>query len=50
MHHNYWSIKNSIVDLSIRLKGNLKHIFGNLLSLFGAPEQGYQRCFADVDN
>ena len=36
MHHD-WSIKNSIVDLPIRLEGNLKQIFGNLLS-FWAPQ------------
>ena len=36
MHHD-WSIKNSMVDLPIRLEGNLKHSFGNLLS-FWAPQ------------
>ena len=38
MHHN-WTVKNAIVDLSIRLKGNLKHISGNLLSLLEAQNK-----------
>ena len=31
-----WPVKKAIVDLPIRLKGNLKRISGNSLSLLGA--------------
>ena len=31
MHHD-WPVKKAIVDLPIRLKGNSKRTFGNLLS------------------
>ena len=31
-----WPVKKAIVDLPIRLKGNLKCTFSNLLSLLGA--------------
>ena len=34
MHHD-WHVKNSIVNLLIRLKGNLKQISRNLLSPWG---------------
>ena len=44
-----WPVKNVIVDLPIRLKGNLKCISGNLLSLLVAlVEQGCWPCFADI--
>ena len=43
-------LKKVIVDLPIRMKWNSKRISGNSLSSLGSPEQGYQRCFADVTN
>ena len=30
--HHDWFVKNAIVDLLVRLKGNIKGISGNLLS------------------
>ena len=38
-----WCIKNAIVDLPIRLKGNAKRISGSSLSPLGGPEQKYRR-------
>ena len=32
----------------MRMKGNAKRTFGNLLSPFGGPEQGFQHCLADI--
>ena len=32
-----WPVKKAIVDLPIKLKGNLKRTSGNLLSQLGAP-------------
>ena len=44
-----WPVKNVIVDLPISLKGNLKCISGNLLSLLVAlVDQGCWPCFADI--
>ena len=37
--HHDWPVKNAIVDLSIWLKGNLKSISGNLLSLLAAQNK-----------
>ena len=34
-----WPVQNAIVNLPIRLKENLKHISGNLLSLLGAQNK-----------
>ena len=34
MHHD-WPVKKAMVNLPVRLKGNLKCISGNLLSLLG---------------
>ena len=34
-----WPVENAIVNFPIRLKGNLKHISGNLLSLLGAQNK-----------
>ena len=44
---NDWPVKNAIVDLPIRMKGNSKHTSGNSLR---DPEQRSRRCFADVTN
>ena len=38
MHHD-WPVKKAIVDLPLRLKGNLKRTSGNLLSLLGAQNK-----------
>ena len=41
-HHDSdhdWSVQNTIVNLPIRLKGNLKRISSNLLSLLGAQNE-----------
>ena len=40
MHHD-WPVKKSIVNLPIRMKGNLKRISGtsNLLSLLGSQNK-----------
>ena len=43
-----WPVKNAIVDLPIRLKGNLKRISGSPLSLWRTKKQGSRRCCADV--
>ena len=43
-----WPVKNSIVDLPIRLKGNLKRISGSPLSPWRTKKQGSRRCCADV--
>ena len=48
--HHDWSVKNAIVDLPIRMKGNSKLTSCNSLSPLGAPEQGSRHCFADVTN
>ena len=47
-----WPVEKAFVDLSIRMKRNLKSISGNLLSPLGAKnkEQGYHRCCADITN
>ena len=37
--HHDWPVKKATVDLLIRLKGNLKHNYGNLLSLWGGPNK-----------
>ena len=37
--HHDWTVKNAIVNLSIRVKGNLKSISGNLLSLLVAQNK-----------
>ena len=43
-----WPVHKAIVNLLSRLKGNSKRISGDLLSIFGGPEQRYGYCFADV--
>ena len=43
-----WPFKKAIVDLSIRMKGDLKGTTGN--SSVGDPELGYRRGFADLTN
>ena len=43
-----WPVKNAIVDLPIRLKGNLKRISGSPLSPWRTKKQGSRRCCADV--
>ena len=43
-----WSVNKAIVNLPIRLKGNSKRISGDLLNIFGGPEQRYGYCFADI--
>ena len=36
-----WPVKKAIVNLPIRLKGNSKHISGNLLSSLGAQNKDF---------
>ena len=38
-NRHYWPVQNAVVNFPIRLKGNLKHISGNLLSLLGAQNK-----------
>ena len=40
MHHD-WPVKKAIVDLPVRLKGNLKCISGKLLSLLEAQYKDF---------
>ena len=37
-HHN-WPVNKAIVDLSVKMKGNLKRTIGNLLSPLGAQSK-----------
>ena len=39
MYHD-WPVKEAIVNLPIRLRGNLKHISGNALSSLGEGRGG----------
>ena len=43
-------VKKAIVDLLIRMKGNLKHTSGNWLNPSGSQEQGFQLCLAGITN
>ena len=38
---HYWPVKKAIVDLRIRLEGNLKRISGNLLRPLGAQNRDF---------
>ena len=38
-NRHYWPVQNAVVNFPIRLKGNLKHISGNFLSLLGAQNK-----------
>ena len=49
MRHD-WPFKKALIDLPIKMKGNLKHTSGNSLSPLKGPEQGYRCYFADVTN
>ena len=40
MHHD-WPVKKAIVDLPIRMKGNLKHTSGYSLNPFGATNKDF---------
>ena len=37
--HRHWPVKNAIVELPIRMRGNLKRPSGNSLSLLGAQNK-----------
>ena len=47
MHHD-WPVKKAIVDLPVRLKGNLKCI--SVVESVGGSVQGFRRCLTDVTN
>ena len=43
-------LKKAIVNLPIRMKGNLKRTSGDFIESIGGLEQGCRHCFADVTN